>query len=128
MGQIDGQNFDVRVVCVNAKPAAVIFRLSPHPIGLSELDSGRFTDVNDAFVASLGWGRGELLARSSLELDIWVNPAQRAAIWADLLAGGQVRDREVQFRLTLTQGDGGCTFYTSDLTPEYVRLNADYTT
>ena len=32
MGQIDGQNFDVRVVCVNAKPAAVIFRLSPHPM------------------------------------------------------------------------------------------------
>jgi glutathione synthase/RimK-type ligase-like ATP-grasp enzyme len=32
MGQIDGQNFDVRVVCVNAKPAATIFRLSPHPM------------------------------------------------------------------------------------------------
>lgn len=32
MAQIDGQNFDVRVVCVNAKPAAVIFRLSPHPM------------------------------------------------------------------------------------------------
>lgn len=32
MAQIDGQNFDVRVVCVNATPAAVIFRLSPHPM------------------------------------------------------------------------------------------------
>lgn len=32
MAQIDGQNFDVRVVCVNARPAAVIFRLSPHPM------------------------------------------------------------------------------------------------
>jgi hypothetical protein len=32
MAQIDGQNFDVRVVCVNAKPTAVIFRLSPHPM------------------------------------------------------------------------------------------------
>ena len=32
MGQIDGQNFDVRVVCVNAKPVATIFRLSPHPM------------------------------------------------------------------------------------------------
>lgn len=32
MAQIDGQNFDVRVVCIAAKPAAVIFRLSPHPM------------------------------------------------------------------------------------------------
>ncbi len=32
MAQIDGQNFDVRVVCVDAKPVATIFRLSPHPM------------------------------------------------------------------------------------------------
>lgn len=32
MAQIDGQNFDVRVVCVHAKPVATIFRLSPHPM------------------------------------------------------------------------------------------------
>ncbi len=32
MAQIDGQNFDVRVVCVYGQPAAVIFRLSPHPM------------------------------------------------------------------------------------------------
>lgn len=32
IAQVDGQNFDVRVVCVYGKPAAVIFRLSPHPM------------------------------------------------------------------------------------------------
>ena len=32
MAQIDGQNFDVRVVCVSGKPAAIIFRLSSHPM------------------------------------------------------------------------------------------------
>jgi hypothetical protein len=32
MAQIDGQNFDVRVVCVYGQPAATIFRLSPHPM------------------------------------------------------------------------------------------------
>jgi hypothetical protein len=32
MAQVDGQNFDVRVVCVNGQPAATIFRLSPHPM------------------------------------------------------------------------------------------------
>jgi glutamate N-acetyltransferase/amino-acid N-acetyltransferase len=37
-------------------------------------------------------------------------------------------NREVHFKLRFTLGHGSCTFYTCDLTPEYVRLNADYTT
>ncbi|MBA4187219.1 MAG: arginine biosynthesis protein ArgJ [Planctomycetaceae bacterium] len=37
-------------------------------------------------------------------------------------------NREVHFKLRFTLGSGRCTFYTCDLTPEYIRLNADYTT
>ncbi len=36
--------------------------------------------------------------------------------------------REITLRLKLSRGSGSCTFWTCDLTPEYVRLNADYTT
>ncbi len=32
IAQVDGQNFDVRVVCVYGRPVAIIFRLSPHPM------------------------------------------------------------------------------------------------
>jgi hypothetical protein len=32
MAQIDGQNFDVRVVCLHGKPVATVFRLSPNPM------------------------------------------------------------------------------------------------
>jgi glutamate N-acetyltransferase / amino-acid N-acetyltransferase len=42
---------------------------------------------------------------------------------------GYIRDhREITMRLLFTLGTGRCTFYTCDLTTEYVRLNADYTT
>lgn len=37
-------------------------------------------------------------------------------------------NREVHFKLRFALGSGRCTFYTSDLTYEYVKLNADYTT
>ena len=44
-------------------------------------------------------------------------------------ASAYLRDnRQVEFTLRLSSGYEHCTFYTSDLTPEYVRLNADYTT
>jgi glutamate N-acetyltransferase/amino-acid N-acetyltransferase len=38
------------------------------------------------------------------------------------------QNREVHIRLRFTLGPGRCTFYTSDLTYEYVKLNAEYTT
>jgi glutamate N-acetyltransferase/amino-acid N-acetyltransferase len=37
-------------------------------------------------------------------------------------------NREVSLRLRFTLGPGRCTFWTSDLTYDYVRLNAEYTT
>jgi glutamate N-acetyltransferase/amino-acid N-acetyltransferase len=37
-------------------------------------------------------------------------------------------NREVTLRLRFTLGPGRCTFWTCDLTYEYVRLNAEYTT
>jgi glutamate N-acetyltransferase/amino-acid N-acetyltransferase len=38
------------------------------------------------------------------------------------------RERNICLRLRFTLGSGRCTFWTCDLTQEYVRLNADYTT
>jgi len=37
-------------------------------------------------------------------------------------------NRDLLLRLHFTLGTGSCTFYTCDLTYDYVRLNADYTT
>jgi glutamate N-acetyltransferase/amino-acid N-acetyltransferase len=38
------------------------------------------------------------------------------------------RERHINLRLRFTLGTGRCTFWTCDLTQEYVKLNADYTT
>lgn len=38
------------------------------------------------------------------------------------------RTRELPLRLVFSLGNAGCTFYTCDLTYDYVRLNAEYTT
>ncbi len=38
------------------------------------------------------------------------------------------RERHVQIRLRLTLGTGRCTCWTCDMTYEYIRINADYTT
>jgi glutamate N-acetyltransferase/amino-acid N-acetyltransferase len=44
-------------------------------------------------------------------------------------ASSAIRDsRDTRIRLRLFEGDEGIRFWTTDLTAEYVRLNADYTT
>jgi glutamate N-acetyltransferase/amino-acid N-acetyltransferase len=50
------------------------------------------------------------------------------AIDLDTASAYLKRQREVTFRLKFTLGPGRCTFWTCDLTYEYVRLNAEYTT
>lgn len=47
---------------------------------------------------------------------------------AAAVSGYLKNNREVTFDLTFTLGTGHCTFFTCDLTHEYVTLNADYTT
>jgi glutamate N-acetyltransferase / amino-acid N-acetyltransferase len=47
---------------------------------------------------------------------------------AAAVSGYMKANRELTMRLVFTLGSGRCTFYTCDLTDEYVRLNADYTT
>jgi glutamate N-acetyltransferase / amino-acid N-acetyltransferase len=47
---------------------------------------------------------------------------------AAAVSGYMKANRELTMRLAFTLGKGKCTFYTCDLTHDYVRLNADYTT
>jgi glutathione synthase/RimK-type ligase-like ATP-grasp enzyme len=56
MAQIDGQNFDVRVVAVYGKPAFVVFRLSDQPMTNLHLGGrrGRF-DVCRASIPTRSW-------------------------------------------------------------------------
>ncbi len=68
------------------------------------------------------------------ELSLWINevPVYRegspAAFDEQTLSASIRSRRPVDLRLTLGSGDASARFWTCDLTAEYVRLNADYTT
>lgn len=52
----------------------------------------------------------------------------RAPQYDERAAHEFLRQREFSIRMSLGSGDGTCRFWTSDLTAEYVRINAEYST
>ncbi|HWE36446.1 MAG TPA: bifunctional glutamate N-acetyltransferase/amino-acid acetyltransferase ArgJ [Isosphaeraceae bacterium] len=68
------------------------------------------------------------------ELSLWLDgvPLYRGGVplpFDDAAVSGRLRsERDVQIRLALGRGPAKARFWTCDLTAEYVRLNADYTT
>ena len=68
------------------------------------------------------------------ELSLWINgvPVYQGGVPvpfdAGVLSESLKNRRAVDLRLALTSGLAAARFWTCDLTAEYVRLNADYTT
>lgn len=54
-----------------------VFEASPIPILLSTAPEGRLTDVNTTALRLFGFTREEVLGRTTVELNLWVSPAQR---------------------------------------------------
>jgi glutamate N-acetyltransferase/amino-acid N-acetyltransferase len=68
------------------------------------------------------------------EMSLWLNgfPLYQSGMpvaFDEARVSASIRGgRETHVRLLFTRGDDGIRFWTTDLTAEYVRLNADYTT
>jgi glutamate N-acetyltransferase/amino-acid N-acetyltransferase len=92
------------------------------------------------FGADPNWGRivsaagyaGVAFAEKDLSLWVGETLLYRAGTPAPFdaaaVSGYLKNNRELRLRLQFTLGGASCTFWTCDLTYDYVRLNADYTT
>ncbi|MGA9382129.1 MAG: PAS domain S-box protein, partial [Phormidium sp.] len=74
------------------------FLACPDVIVITNPSNGLMIEVNDAFPKIIGYTRQEALSKTSLELNIWVNPEQRFQLIKKVLRGETVRDEEVLFR------------------------------
>lgn len=95
------------------------FHATPSWLVISTLDEGRFIEFNEAFGRICGFSREEVVGRTALELDIWEDRADRAAIVQTLVQGGAVRDLEVNFR-----GKNGNSFV-GLLSAELIEINGE---
>jgi len=76
----------------------VAFATSPDSMNLTRLDDGICVAVNQGFTRVTGWTEADVLGRSSLDLGIWVDPADRQRLVDGLRADGVVENLEARFR------------------------------
>lgn len=74
------------------------FMTSPDSININRLADGVYLDINQGFTQLMGYTREEVLGRSSLDLNIWVNPQDRAWLVKGLLERGELQNLEALFR------------------------------
>ncbi len=77
---------------------ASAFRSSPDAFSISVFPEGRYIDVNDGFVGMTGYSREEAIGKTALEMNLWVDHAERAEIMARFAKSGELRQEEFRFR------------------------------
>ncbi len=70
------------------------FRRAPSMLMLMERESGKILDVNESFTRLAGFSREEAVGRTSLELDLWPDAAERERTMPGFRAGQGVTNRE----------------------------------
>lgn len=75
-----------------------VFRSSPGLSAISDPVTGEHFDVNEAWLATLGYRREEVIGRTAFELGVWVDLQDRAAIVAALNRTGFLRSYEARLR------------------------------
>ena len=78
---------------------AKIFNSSPDAIVLSSIADGRIIEVNDSFTRLSGFGREEVLGLTTIDLNLWVDPDDRARYVSMMTENKRVKELEAKFRV-----------------------------
>lgn len=75
----------------------LIFNTSPDAVAITRLRDSIFVRVNDGFTAIIGTGRENVIGRSTVDMGVYADPADRERIIAALHASGRCDNLEALF-------------------------------
>ena len=75
-----------------------VFRLSPEAMTLTCFDDGKILEVSQGMCALTGYTREEMVGRTTTEMNLWADPAQRQAVRAGLDGAQETTEALVRVR------------------------------
>lgn len=83
---------------MSEKRFVTAFRYSPDLMAISEIDTGRFLEVNEVFCEVTGYAKEEVVGKTSLELGLWSSPEARGEVIGACLRDYPLRNKEIVMR------------------------------
>jgi PAS domain S-box-containing protein len=74
------------------------FLTSPDSVNINRLSDGLYVSINEGFTKILGYSEEEIIGKSSLEMNIWVDPEERKEMVTLLKGKGSIENFEAAFR------------------------------
>jgi PAS domain S-box-containing protein len=74
------------------------FRTSPDSININRLSDGLYVEINDGFSEITGYTVEDVIGKTSLNINMWVDPKDRELLVAGLNENGFVANLEARFR------------------------------
>ncbi|EKG32394.1 putative bifunctional diguanylate cyclase/phosphodiesterase [Pseudomonas avellanae] len=121
--KLAGTLLDITQQCVQAaleaseEKFAKAFHSSPDSITITEIESGRYVEVNDGFCRLTGFSAREVLGRTAHEIGIWTNTVQCEYMIDELRQKGRMHHREMNGR------DKNGAPLVLDVSVEFITLN-----
>lgn len=75
-----------------------IVQSNPIPILITRLADGHMIEANDALLSMFGYTREEIIGHTSLELDMWCHPEERAKLLTLFSETGSVSNFDLEYR------------------------------
>jgi len=75
-----------------------VFMTTPDCIVITRMKDGLIIDANTGFEEITGWRRSDAIGRTSYEINLWNNTADRDFMINELSSGRDIRHREFDFR------------------------------
>ena len=75
-----------------------IFHLSPDPVFIIRMSDEKLVDCNEGFINLYGYKKGDVLGKTSNEIQLWKDDAERSNFFKSLREIGQFENYEVIFQ------------------------------
>jgi PAS domain S-box-containing protein len=97
MKEISELKIQLEKLRISEERYRIAYTTSPDSININRLSDGMYISVNEGFTNILGYSESDAIGRTSLEMNIWVNPEDRAFVVEEIQAKGKVKNLETKF-------------------------------
>ena len=81
----------------NDEKFRIAYMTSPDSININRLSDGMYISINEGFTNIMGYTESDSIGRTSIEMNIWVNPEDRAYMVKELSTNGSLKNFEARF-------------------------------